>query len=158
DGSITRRFGGTGLGLAISRDLVELMGGVLDCEGRPGEGATFWFELPLPTAPEAGETAVAESDAAPAEPVRAEDASELPEAPRRTRLADDHPANRKVVEVRLSEVDCVLVPVVNGQEAVDAFAAGRFDLVLMDMQMPVMDGLAATTELRRIEAAEGRPR
>ncbi len=141
DGSITRRFGGTGLGLAISRDLAELMGGELDCESTPGAGSRFWFELPLPAA-------VIEETVDSA----TEDAS--PEG-LRVLLADDHPANRKVIEVLLAPTGATLITVENGQQAVDAFAAGGFDLILMDMQMPVMDGLTATTAIRALEAERG---
>ena len=141
DGSITRRFGGTGLGLAISRDLAELMGGELDCESTPGEGSRFWFELPLPAA------AIEEAAAG-----ATEDAS--PEG-LRILLADDHPANRKVIEVLLAPAGATLVAVENGQEALDAFAGGGFDLILMDMQMPVMDGLTATSAIRALEAERG---
>ena len=88
DGSITRRFGGTGLGMTISRQLTELMGGVLDAEGREGEGATFWFDLPLPPA-----EALAEAEE--------EVALEAPDRALRVLLADDHPTNRKVVELML---------------------------------------------------------
>ena len=147
DGSIPRRFGGTGLGLAISRDLVRLMGGAMDCEGRPGEGARFWFDLPLPaaTAPQ------------PVEPEQARQDEDIP-FPARILLADDHPANRKVMEIMLGGLETELVCVEDGQAALAAFRAGGFDLVLMDMQMPVMDGLTATAAIRAIEAAERRPR
>ncbi|HEY1225300.1 MAG TPA: ATP-binding protein [Brevundimonas sp.] len=145
DGSITRRYGGTGLGLAISRDLAEMMNGTLDCHGVPGEGATFWFELPLPPA-----------DAA--DMVEAAHAVELEPRALRILLADDHPANRKVVEVLLAPTGAELVMVENGQQAVDAYAADPFDLVLMDMQMPVMDGLAATAAIRAFETETGRAR
>ena len=142
DGSITRRFGGTGLGLAISRDLAELMGGELDCESTPGEGSRFWFELPLPPA------AMAE--------VIADDTAEIaPERSLRILLADDHPANRKVIEVLLAPTGATLVSVENGQEALDAYAECGFDLVLMDMQMPVMDGLTATSAIRALETERG---
>jgi len=141
DGSITRRFGGTGLGLAISRDLAELMGGELDCDSTPGEGSRFWFELPLPPAAVIEEADDQASDCAP------EGLCIL--------LADDHPANRKVIEVLLAPTGATLVAVENGQEAVDAFAIDRFDLVLMDMQMPVMDGLTATAAIRALEAERG---
>ena len=139
DNTITRKYGGTGLGLAISRELASLMGGELDCEGRPGEGACFWFELPLPQ--------VADLEAAPD---RQDDAVAPPQL--RILVADDHPTNRKVIELMLggsAQVACVE----NGQEALDALAADRFDLVLMDMQMPVMDGLTAIRHQRAREAS-----
>ena len=143
DGSITRRFGGTGLGLTISRELAELMGGCLDCDSEPGVGSRFWFEAPLPlaAAEQAGETPVSQtgSDAVPL----------------RILLADDHPANRKVIEVLLSGASPDLVCVADGSEAVEAFRGGGFDLVLMDMQMPVMDGLTATAEIRAVELQRG---
>jgi signal transduction histidine kinase/CheY-like chemotaxis protein len=146
DGSITRRFGGTGLGLTISRELAELMGGVLDCDSQPDIGSRFWFETPLPIAAEAqaGEAVVSEagSDAVPL----------------RILLADDHPANRKVIEVLLSGASAELVCVADGREALEAFRAGTYDLVLMDMQMPVMDGLTATAEIRAFELQRGRDR
>ncbi|WP_271085108.1 ATP-binding protein [Brevundimonas sp. NIBR11] len=141
DGSITRRFGGTGLGLAISRDLAELMGGELDCESTPGEGSRFWFELPLPPAAAVEEAEAQTSDCAP------DGLCIL--------LADDHPANRKVIEVLLAPTGANLTAVENGQEALDAYAAGHFDLVLMDMQMPVMDGLTATAAIRALETERG---
>ncbi|MFT4954377.1 MAG: signal transduction histidine kinase/AmiR/NasT family two-component response regulator [Brevundimonas sp.] len=148
DGSITRRFGGTGLGLAISRDLARLMGGTLDCDSTPGEGSVFWFEIPLP--PAEAETA----EAAPAPVERADLAS----MPLKVLLADDHPANRKVIEVMLSQTAMALTAVVDGAEAVQAYGDEDWDLVLMDMQMPVMDGLTATREIRALEMERGRTR
>ncbi|MCS6627240.1 ATP-binding protein [Roseibacterium beibuensis] len=144
DGSITRRYGGTGLGLAISTALVELMGGALDCESTPGEGSAFWFGIPLPRV---ARTSAAAAPQAPAADVQG--------ASLRILLADDHPANRKVVEIMLGATEMELVTVVDGRQAVDAFIGGGFDLVLMDMQMPVMDGLTATAEIRRHEAEHG---
>jgi len=143
DGSITRRFGGTGLGLTISRELAELMGGDLDCDSEPGVGSRFWFETPLPPADaaQAGETPV---------PVSGSDA-----VPLRILLADDHPANRKVIEVLLSGASADLVCVADGSEALETYRGGGFDLVLMDMQMPVMDGLTATAEIRAYEMQRG---
>ncbi|MDB5421408.1 MAG: histidine kinase [Brevundimonas sp.] len=147
DGSITRRFGGTGLGLAISRDLIEMMGGSMDCRSRPGEGAVFWFELPLEPAPEAAHAEAAVVDVAETETQGL-----------RILLADDHPANRKVVEIMLSESGVELTVVEDGKQALDAFSKRSFDLVLMDMQMPVMDGLTATRAIRELEQARGQAR
>ena len=154
DGSITRQFGGTGLGLAISRDLVERMGGEMGCASKPGEGATFWVRLPLDVA-EIDEPATS----APVEPVvRAANDADAAGGPLHILLADDHPANRKVVEVLLSVADVNIVAVEDGQKAVDAYRKDRFDLILMDMQMPVMDGLSATCAIREIEQRLGLPR
>ncbi|MGC1303461.1 MAG: ATP-binding protein, partial [Caulobacteraceae bacterium] len=146
DNSITRRYGGTGLGLTICCDLAARMGGSLECEGAPGVGSRFWMELPLAFA--AAEETVA---AAAEEPVLAASDGE----PLKILLADDHPTNRKVVELILDGDLAVLTQVEDGAQAVQAFRAGAFDLVLMDMQMPVMDGLTAIGEIRRLERAAG---
>ena len=135
DETITRKFGGTGLGLSICRNLVELMGGTLDCESQPGVGSTFWFELPL------------ESVSAPEDKHPIAAAVESPDRPLRVLIADDHPTNRKVAELMLSGV-AEVVSVVDGQEAIDAAFASLFDIILMDMQMPVMDGLTAVQRIR----------
>ncbi|MBL0948555.1 MAG: response regulator [Brevundimonas sp.] len=143
DGGITRQFGGSGLGLAICRQLAEMMDGRLDCESEPGGGSCFMLTVPLKRAT----TPLAMT-------------AEVPDMEARAGLcvlvADDHPTNRKVVELILSQIDARMVLVENGQEAVDAFRDDRFDIVLMDMQMPVMDGLTATREIRALEIREGR--
>ncbi|NJC40821.1 signal transduction histidine kinase/ActR/RegA family two-component response regulator [Brevundimonas alba] len=146
DGSITRRHDGAGMGLAIARHVVERMGGSLDAESVPGEGSVFTAILPL------GLPAAKAST-----PLQAP--SELAEGrPLRILLADDHPTNRKVVELILAQADIDLIQVENGAEAVDAFRAAPFDLVLMDMQMPVMDGLTAVRAIRAHEAVSALPR
>jgi PAS domain S-box-containing protein len=144
DVSFTRRFGGAGLGLAISRELVELMGGALECDSAPDQGSTFWFALPLPVHRENPVETVA--DAAP----------EMLDIPR-VLVADDHPTNRKIVELMLAEV-AEIFTAENGREAVEVCATVTPDLILMDMQMPVMDGLDAVREIRAREAATGAAR
>jgi signal transduction histidine kinase/AmiR/NasT family two-component response regulator len=145
DASFTRRFGGTGLGLAICRQLAELMGGTIRAEGRPGQGARFIVELPL-------------TDAAPAAPEPAREPSDAGAAGLRILVAEDNPTNRKVAELMLTAMGAEARCVENGQLAVEAARDEAFDLVLMDLQMPVMDGLSAIRAIRNEEQASGRPR
>ncbi|MGV9005307.1 MAG: ATP-binding protein [Brevundimonas sp.] len=147
DGAITRRFGGTGLGLAISHQLATLMDGHLDCESEPGGGSAFILTIPLCIA-QAPATVAQEPPALESGPGR----------PLRILLADDHATNRRVVELILAQAPVELIMVEDGAQALEAFRNGAFDLVLMDMQMPVMDGLAATREIRLHEATLGLPR
>ena len=144
DGAITRRFGGSGLGLAISRQLAEMMGGDLDCESEPGGGSAFILTIPFNAA-----------EAPAAAPGVVAQATDDEPATIRVLLADDHPVNRKVVEMILAQANIELTSVENGAEAVQACRDGDFDIILMDMQMPVMDGLTATREIRLNEAAMG---
>ena len=148
DGAITRRFGGTGLGLAISHQLASLMDGNLDCESEPDGGSAFILTVPLRLA------------ARPEAPVQTapviEQAANAPAI--RVLVADDHATNRKVVELVLAAAPVVLTIVEDGAQALEAYRRSEFDLVLMDMQMPVMDGLAATREIRLHEATMGLPR
>jgi PAS domain S-box-containing protein len=149
DGSITRRYGGSGLGLAISKSLAESMEGSLEASSQPGGGSVFTLNLPLDR--------VSAHEAAPTEPECVGQLPDIgPDRPTpRILLAEDHPTNRKVVELILSAIDVDLISVVNGAEAVEATAAQNFDLILMDMQMPVMDGLTAIRAIRARERAEG---
>jgi PAS domain S-box-containing protein len=148
DTSITRRFGGTGLGLSICQSLVEMMGGDISAMSRPAEGSRFEVVIPLRRA----DAEVALVPAQPARPV-----APLGERPLRILLAEDHPTNRRVVQLILQAHEIDLVMVEDGAQAVAAFAESHFDLVLMDMQMPVMDGLSATQAIRALEARSRTP-
>ena len=146
DASIRRRFGGTGLGLAISRSLVELMGGRIVVQSTPGQGSVFSVYVPLErVADGAGEDA-------------REAAEALDITGCRVLVAEDHPTNQKVVELILDSVGVTPVIVENGRLALDLLKAERFDVVLMDMQMPELDGLSATGLLREWERETGTPR
>jgi len=149
DSSIRRRFGGAGLGLAISRSLMELMGGTVTAASVPGKGSTFTATAPLARADLAPRAASSAGDGA-------DDDLSLDGV--RILLAEDHPTNQKVVELILRPFGVVLDIVDNGARALERLEAAPYDLVLMDMQMPELDGLCATRRLRASEAATGRHR
>ena len=149
DASVTRRYGGTGLGLAICRQIVDLMGGSITATGRPGKGATFTVELCLPSA-----AAASAPRALPDTPVDPLSAA----AGLRILVAEDNPTNRKVVKLMLASIGADPDCVENGQEAVEAARRCSYDLALIDLQMPVMDGLTAIGAIRAEEAARDRPR
>ena len=149
DSSITRRFGGTGLGLAICRELCTAMGGRITVASTLGEGSRFVVELPL--------TRTSRSAPAPMPaPAPAGDRAPDDEAPLRVLAAEDNQINQLVLRTLLSQIGIEPTIVDNGADAVAAWDAGDWDLILMDVQMPVMDGPAATRAIRAREAATGR--
>ncbi len=138
DASVSRQYGGTGLGLAICKRTIELMGGAIGAASSPGAGSTFWFELVLPRTDE---------------PVAGEPQIQPPEdleRPLRLLLVEDVAVNRELIQALLGPFGIEIETAENGHEAVEAMKRSAFDIVLMDVQMPVMDGLSATRAIRAL--------
>ena len=180
DSSMTRRYGGTGLGLSIARELCQMMGGEIGVESTVGHGSTFWFTVrleraspadaasitaPVPRA-EAPHPVAATRSAAPSAPPRSPQASSATEAFRarlrelgresvRIMLVEDNAANMRVTQALLEALGCSVVPARDGLEAVARYRTDPVDLILMDCQMPEMDGYEATRAIRQIEAVQG---
>ena len=137
DSSTTRRYGGTGLGLAISKRLVELMGGTIGCESRPGAGSTFWFEVPLPIG----------------KPIAPEIPVDISLTGRRILVLDDNPVNRHVIRQILEPAGVIITEAWSGRAALSALGEATernqpFDAALLDFHMPNMDGLMVAREIR----------
>lgn len=147
EASITRRFGGTGLGLAISHELAGLMGGKLSAQSTPGEGSVFVLTLPLPRVGDRPE---------PQHDDHVGQAGALSHL--RVLAAEDNAVNQVVLKALLAPLGVQPVVVDDGAEAVVAWEGADWDLILMDIRMPVMDGLSATREIRTREMAQNRPR
>lgn len=135
DGSVNRRFGGTGLGLAICKNLAELMGGEIDVETKEGVGSTFWFSVEAPGADGVDLLAGVEPLAVEVRPAR-------------ILVVDDTAINRELIQAMLTPFGHRLVEASGGEDGIEAARHGKFDVILMDLQMPGVDGLAATAAIR----------
>ncbi len=150
DPSVTRKFGGSGLGLAISRKLVNLMHGEISVESQPDQGSTFSFTAEFGLTEDLPGTGEAATDTDTENPETEQTLRNL-----RILLVDDSPDNRFLVKAFLRKDPCLIVEAENGSEAVNKYLLKNWDIILMDMQMPVMDGYTATEKIREIERSKG---
>ena len=151
DNSTTRQYGGTGLGLAITKRIAEVMGGTAGVTSVPGQGSTFWFSAELRKGPQvAVEPARAGLEAA-------EQALQRDHAGKRILLAEDEPINREIAKMLLEDVGLQVDLGENGREVVAKAGSGSYAVILMDMQMPVLDGLDATRQIRQLPGCAAIP-
>ncbi|WP_151671869.1 ATP-binding protein [Nitrincola schmidtii] len=146
DDSTTRRFGGTGLGLTITARLVELMQGEIGVESEPGQGSLFWIKLPCQ-----------QIDIEPEDVMDKSQTSSSESAPLNILLVEDNKVNQKLITTLLSKRGHCVTLAENGQEAVDICKESTFDMILMDMQMPVMGGVEAASHIRKNERVLSKP-
>lgn len=152
DAGIARRHGGTGLGLAISKSLAEAMGGHIDVSSQPGQGSQFTLTLPLEAIsamPADSRFDVLTTTTLPASGGQP-NATAVHPANRHVLAAEDHPINQKLITTLLERMGWTVHLVADGKQAVEAAASADYALVLMDMQMPEMDGLTATRHIRQL--------
>ncbi|RZJ82619.1 MAG: response regulator, partial [Brevundimonas sp.] len=138
DPSISRVHEGAGIGLALAKAHIDRLGGTIAVKSAEGHGSTFTLDVPAPVAE------------APAEPARDVAEARDDDQPLRVLIVDDHPTNRDLLRIMLQAAGCETQEAADGQEAVDAVTASTFDLVLMDVRMPIVDGLAATRAIRAL--------